>query len=391
MLSNQDILCFAPDASWHGLWRNRHQIMSRLARKNRVLFIEPAPYLRPVIHDIREKGARVLTKETLFSPMPNLWVYRSPNRYPLIGKSPLRQMAFALRKRHLRTTMTRLGMKNPILWVFRYNLGEMIGHLDEKLVIYHAVDEYAGYALEGLDPRARQLAQRIQAMEQRILQQADLVFVTSSTLLESKRPWNRNTYLVPNGVDYDHFARRPDHPPSDIAALPRPRIGYAGAINEKLDLELLEWVARQRPDWRVILVGPVLLQHPQRLANLQALPNVHFLGRKSLDELPAYMHSFDVCLMPYARNLWTENINPLKLYEYLAAGRPIVSTAIPAALDFRDVVWIADNREAFLQGIERALREDSPADAQLRQAIARQHTWDQRVETLSTIIQGHLT
>lgn len=392
MLSDQNIICLSPDPSWHHLWRNRHQIMTRLARKNRVLFIEPTPYLRPILAEVRKKGLRTLTERALFSPMENLWVYRTPNRYPISGKTPLRQATFALRKRHLRAVMARLGMDaSPILWIFRYDLGEMIGHLNEKMVIYHAVDEYAGYALEDADPQARQRVQRIMAMERRILQRADLVFVTSSSLLESKRPWNPNTFLIPNGVDYDHFAPPPQHLPADIASLPAPRIGYAGAINEKLDVALLDMLARQRPDWSLILVGPVLFKRQEMLSGLRALPNVHFLGRKSLDDLPAYMHSFDVCLMPYAHNLWTENISPLKLYEYLATGRPIVSTDIPAVQDFRDVVWIADNRKAFLQAVDQALSADTPQDAQRRQAVARENTWDQRVETLSSIIQGYLT
>ncbi|HEY81279.1 MAG TPA: glycosyltransferase family 1 protein [Anaerolineae bacterium] len=391
MLSHQDILCFAPDSSWHGLWRNRHQIMTRLARRNRVLFIEPAPYLRPVLTAAKQQGAQALREETLFSPMDNLWVYRSPSRYPISGRWPLREMTFALRKRHLRGIMSRLGMKRPILWVFRYDLGEMIGHLDEKLVIYHAVDEYAGYALEELDPQARARAQRIRAMERDLVQRVDLIFVTSPTLLESKRAWNPNIYLVPNGVDYHHFARPPRQTPADIAAIPRPRVGYAGAINEKLDLALLEALARERPDWNLVLVGPNLLKRPQALDALRALPNVHLLGRKSIDDLPAYMHSFDVCLMPYAHNLWTENISPLKLYEYLAAGRPIVSTAIPAVQDFRDVVQIVDNRAAFASMIEQILRQDAPEDARRRQALARRNTWSQRVEILSSIIQGYLT
>ncbi|HHB91260.1 MAG TPA: glycosyltransferase family 1 protein, partial [Anaerolineae bacterium] len=368
-----------------------HQIMTRLARRNRVLFVEPTPYLRPVMAEVRKRGLRALGERVFFAPQENLWVYRTPNRYPISGKPLLQQLTFALRKRHLRAILARLGMKRPILWIFRYDLGEMVGHLDEKLVIYHAVDEYAGYVLAESDPQRHVRAQRVRAMEQHLLQRADIVFVSAATLLEAKRRWNPNTFFVPNGVDYHHFAQPPARLPADIASLPPPRIGYAGAINEKLDLSLLAALARQRPDWSLVLVGPILFKRADALTALRALPNVHFLGRKPLAELPAYMHSFDVSLMPYAHNLWTENINPLKLYEYLATGRPIVSTDIPAVRDFRDVIRIADNREAFLQAVEEALIHDRAEDAQRRQAIARQHTWDQRVETLSSIIQGYLS
>ncbi len=391
MLSGENIVCFAPDPSWHHLWRNRHQIMTRLARKNRILFVEPTPYLRPVLADVRRQGIAALRRSTLFSPMENLWVYRSPNLYPISGKSPLRQLTFALRKGHLRRTLSRLDMKQPILWVFRYDLGEMIGHLDEKLVIYHAVDEYAGYVLSSPGPQRQEHARRIMRMERQVLQQADLVFVTSPRLRESKLAWNQHIYVVPNGVDYDHFSQPPQQLPKDILAAPPPRIGYAGAINEKIDIDLLETIARQRPDWSLVLVGPTLFKQPERLNVLRTLPNVYFLGAKSVEALPAYMHAFDVALMPYAHNLWTEHINPLKLYEYLATGRPIVSTGIPAVLEFRDVVRIEDNREAFVLAIDQALHETTPELSTKRQEVARQHTWNQRIETLSSIIQGHLT
>jgi glycosyltransferase involved in cell wall biosynthesis len=385
MLSGQNIVCFSPDPSWRHLWRNRHQIMTRLARRNKVLFIEPTPYLRPVV----QQGPRALLHSTFYSPMPNLWVYRSPNRYPISGKSPLSNLTFALRKRHLRRILARLNMANPILWIFRYDLGEMIGQLDEKLLIYHAVDEYAAYAL----PRGQQAAaqqQRIQHMERAILRRADLVFVSSHTLLTRKRPYNENIFFVPNGVDYEHFAARPAHLPDDAVAIPGPRIGYVGAINEKLDIDLLYAIARQRPRWQLLLTGPILFKEPKALTDLQALPNVHFLGRKRVTDLPGYMHACDVLLMPYAHTSWTENINPLKLYEYLATGRPIVSTGIPAVQNFRDVLAIEDNVEAFIRAIQRALEETDLQAIEQRRMTARHNTWDQRVATLSCIIQGFL-
>jgi len=389
MLSGQNILCFSPDLSWNHLWRNRHQIMTRLARQNKILFVEPTPYLRPVIQQTRQAGLKTLLHSAFYQPMPNLWVYRSANAWPISGKSPLSDITFALRKRQLRRTLARLGMEQPILWIFRYDLGEMIGHLDEKLVIYHAVDEYSAYALAD-DKNARAHRQRIREIEQDILRRADLVFVTSATLLETKRPYNANTYYVPNGVDYEHFATRPQQLPADVADIPGPRIGYIGSINEKIDLNLLAAIARKQPRWQILMVGPALFKQPEAIAPLQALPNIHFLGRKQVAELPAYMHACDVCLMPYAHNDWTANINPLKLYEYLATGRPIVATAIPAVQDFREVLYIEDNEEAFIQAIARAMTESSPAAIARRQRIARQNTWEQRVDTLSSIINGAL-
>ncbi len=388
MLSGQNIVCFAPDLSWNHLWRNRHQIMTRLARRNKIIFVEPTPYLRPVIQQTKQEGLRTLRHSVFYNPMPNLWVYRSANAWPISGKAPLGNITFALRKWQLRRALARLDMKRPILWVFRYDLGEMIGHLHEKLVIYHAVDEYSAYALAD-EKNAETHRQRIRQMEQDILGLADLVFVSSASLLQTKRPYNENAYFVPNGVNYEHFAA-PQQLPADVVAIPGPRIGYVGSINEKIDLSLLAAIARYRPDWRLLMIGPALFKKPDAIDALRALPNVHFLGRKQVSELPAYMHACDVCLMPYAHNAWTDNINPLKLYEYLATGRPIVSTNIPAVQDFRDVIHIADNEDAFIRAIVRAMAETSAEAIARRQRIARQNTWEQRVETLSSIIQAHL-
>jgi glycosyltransferase involved in cell wall biosynthesis len=389
MLSGQNIVCFSPDPSWHHLWRNRHQIMTRLARQNKILFVEPTPYLRPVLQAVRETGPRALFKSTFHQPMPNLWVYRSANAWPIAGKTPIRQLGFTLRRWQLRRILARLHMQNPILWVFRYDLGEMIGHLHEKLVIYHAVDDYAAYVLDDT-PQAEQHRQRIRALERHLLTQADVAFVSSATLLSEKQRYNENTFYVPNAADYHTFAAPPRQLPADIAAIPGPRISYVGAINEKLDVALLTAVARVRPDWHVVLVGPVQFKRAHALDALQALPNVHLLGAKPVSQLPAYMHASHVCLMPYAHNDWARNISPLKLYEYLATGRPVVATDIPAVQHLGNVLAIADNETTFIQAIQRALTEDTPAARAQRQALASQNTWEHRVDTLSSIISGFL-
>ena len=265
-------------------------------------------------------------------------------------------------------------MANPILWVFQYNLGEMIGRLDERLVIYHAVDEYSAYASGYADADRR--SQTIKDMEANAIAKSDMVFVTSPALYESKRHLHPSITLVENGVDYELFANpNPESSyPIDLLDIPHPLIGYVGVINEKLNLELLTTVARKQP----------------QLERLRSLPNVHLTGRKPVDLLPRYIHAFDVCLIPYKRNEWTRNISPLKLYEYLAAGVPIVSTGIPATEKFTDTVWLACDPDAFSQAISQALDADSPERRRKQQALAKDHTWDRRVEMLSTTIEAHL-
>jgi glycosyltransferase involved in cell wall biosynthesis len=388
MISGYNIVCFSPNR-WHGMWRNRQQIMSRLARRNKVLFVEPTGYFRDTVAAARSQGPKVLHTAALESPLPNLWLYRAPAYAPISGRSPLRDLTFAWRRYHLRRTLRRLGMSNPILWVFQYHLGEMIGQLDEQLSIYHAVDEYSAYA--DIDSPARR--QRIRRLEAAVIAQVDLVFVTSPALLASKSKLHPHVVLAPNGVDYTLFAtpQLNGRRPPALAHLASPIIGYIGAINEKLNLDLLLYSAQHHPDWNFVLVGPVLvsLQLPQ-LHTLQQLPNVHFLGQRPYQELPRFMHACDVCTIPYQRNEWTRNISSLKLYEYLANGAPIVSTDIPAAQEFAEVVHLAHDALSFDAALIQALQEATPEHRQRLRAIARQHTWEQRLEDISAAIAERL-
>ena len=338
MLTDQTLVCLAPER-WGGLWRNRHQLLTRVARHNRVLWVEPRPYLSDAVHALR---TRRLGEHTLAWPQPQhiqdgLFVYRDPLWLPLSGRTPLRQLTAWGRTRGLRAAVRRLGGgQAPILWLFRPDQGDVIGQCGEQMVIYHAVDEYAAYELEYQGDQAANRPGRVQAMEQAILRRADLVLVTSAPLLASKREFQPNTHLVPNGVDFAAFAAALAYPhaPAALASVPHPRLGFVGAINEKVDLHLLSALAAADRTWQIVLVGPVTLRY--NLDDLDALrsqPNVHFIGALPVAQVPHAIAACDVCLMPYKINPWTHHISPLKLYEYLAIGRPIVSTAIPAVTD----------------------------------------------------------
>ena len=393
MLEGQDILCFAVER-WEGVWHNRHQIMSRLARRNRVLFVEPRPYLRQAL-GLRPGGTAQppSDRQRLRHVGEGLYVYRPPRWAPLIGRQPLKALSDALRRRSLSRAMARLGMREPILWLFRPEQADVIGRYSERLLLYHAVDEYAAYEMEFVNEVGTARREAIVALERKILRRADLVIVTSPALLEAKRPFNPHTYLVRNGVDYAAFSAAladPSPPPEDIAALPQPVIGYVGVINEKIDLGLLRDVAQAHPDWSLALIGPVTQRfHREQLAWLE-LPNVHFLGLKPVTELPRYVAACQVCLMPYKINEWTRHIDPLKMYEYLAAGRPVVSTAIPSAQAFAPPLRLAHDVPSFVRQVEAALVETDDAQREGFRRLAAQHTWEARVEQLSAHIEAAL-
>jgi len=386
MIAGETILCFAPDP-WDDIWRNRHQIMSRLARQNLVIYAEPRPYLRQVWAGLRSGAIRPWGgRPRLRKALDNLHVYTPPLWAPISGREPLASLFARLRRRDLRAAMRRLGAGRPILWLVRPDQADVIGQFGEKACVYQIVDDYAGYG--GLSPERRTA---FLERERRLIERADLVFVTSPALMESKGRHNPRTYLVPNAVDYEAFSRALEDPslPADLEALPRPRVGYVGALNDKVDYALLRDLARARPDWSVVLVGPWAVREDASSFDLRREANVHFLGKKDVALVPHYVKGLDICLMPYKLNEWTRSIDPLKMYEYLAAGRPVVSTPIPAAMAFSRWVSVADG-EHFAEAVQAAMAQDDEAARAERRRVAAQHSWEARVEFIASQLAAFL-
>ncbi|HIE47600.1 TPA: glycosyltransferase family 1 protein, partial [Candidatus Bipolaricaulota bacterium] len=367
MLAGQNILCFATDR-WSSIWRNRHQIMSRLARTNRVLYVEPYTYpaneaLKALVK-LQERGAQ------LEHIADNLWVYQHPTWGFISRWAILDQLGLRLRVLALRQVLKKLQMESPILWVVDPRHRNMVGHFKESLVCYHVVDNYAAAPWRSAQARAV-----MEAEERFMLSVADLVLVTSPTLLADKKRHNSNVHLVRNAVDYAQFAAAMkgfNAPPQDMAAIPSPIIGYVGAVNNKLDYKLLDTIARAKPSWSFVLVGP-LSNQPDSAAWQFAQdhpPNVYLLGQREVTEVPYYIQACQVCLLPYRRDNYTKSINSLKLYEYLACEKPIVATDIPIAREHSHVVYIAKDVADFVRKLERALEPINPERRALQRSIA---------------------
>lgn len=392
MIEGHDILCFAP-GPWDDIWRNRHQLMTRLACANRVLYVEPWPELRPTLRRLRraQAGLHDLQPPHLRRISHGLAVFRPATWAPRSTRMPLRAVTNTVYMASLRRAIHTLDFHSPILWLFLPEMDMFVGRFGEKLVLYHVVDEYSGYTGISAEwqPTLRQA-------EERLAHRADLVVVTSPELLERKKGLNPNTVLVPNAVDYQSFAAacsagRPL--PEELADCPRPIAGYVGAINDKLDLALLVRTATEASRWTLVLVGPTTVQSEtglQALGQLRALPNVKFVGARPVDEVPRYVAACDVCLLPYRIIEWTKHIDSLKLYEYLACAKPVVATDVPAARRAGFGVEIAPPMETLTAAMEHALRSDTADLRQRRQDVAKQNTWDIRVEQLSGAIENTL-
>jgi glycosyltransferase involved in cell wall biosynthesis len=374
---------------WTDVWRNRHHIMSRLAKDNRVLFASPPFYVRSVSQNLLSRNA----PHTGLSSVSNgLYTYIPPKWLPFSYRhSKLTETLKQFRLWHMKKTMHRLEMRQPILYIWYPSLVDVVGHLDESLIVYHCYDEYASFT----DQTKAEAAEIIE-QEERLLRRADIVFASSEELGERKRRFNSNTHVVRNAVDYPLFAaaRSPTTKvPEDLREIPGPIIGCVSAVTHYVDVDLLHKVFAKRSDWSFVFIG-----NPETPSSEQGrlwtafkkLPNVHFLGRRELHELPSYLRGFDVCAMPY---LITDNVlacDPLKMYEYLASGKPVVSMPLPLISDLKAVISFARDAAEWGAAIENALNENSLETAEERQAVARQNTWDQRAAFISAKLANEL-
>lgn len=391
MLTGQQILCFGPDP-WGSIWQDKPGLLRALARHNLVVYFEPRVHLPDVWRDLRagRVGWRDLRRPRLERVAENLYVYHHPLYAPISGREPLRTPLRWLREGLWWEALRRLGVKRPILWLYLPGMVDLVGRFGEKLLVYFVVDEYAAYP--ELKP---EVAAAMRCREEALLRRADVVFTTAATLRDERLLLNPHTYWVPNAVDFAAFAAAlaaPGPEPVLMASLPRPRLGVVGSIGSKVDLDLLAAVARARPEWSLALVGPVARgADASKLASLRSLPNVHLLGAVAPAEVPRVMRACDVGLIPYVLSAETRHVNPLKVYEYLAVGLPVVSTPLPNLAVPPEMARTAGTPEAFIAAVEAALAEaGDEALAMRRRAYASRQTWDARAEEISRRIEEAL-
>lgn len=385
MLKGEDILCIST-ADWDNIaWTNKQHIMSRLSKTNRILYIESLGLRQPTIKkkDILRilkrikdwfKGPRMINE--------NLYVY-SPIILPLHKIKIIQKINYLLLYLTLKLLLKKLGFKHPILWTYSPPIASLIGKLNEKLVIYHCVDELSA------TPRIPTCA--ILKMEEELLKKADLVFTTSKSLYESKKVFNPNTYYLPNVADVNHFmtALEDLSLPQDIANIKHPIIGFIGnLVSYKVDFELIRYLAISHPEWSIVLIGDVAeVENKDRIEKLALTPNIFMLGGKRYSLLPSYIKTFDVCILPNRINEYTKNMFPMKFFEYLATGKPIVLTQLLALNEYNDICYIAKDKDEFVQYIEKALKEDDLELKQKRIETAKKNNWEIRIEEMSKLIE----
>jgi glycosyltransferase involved in cell wall biosynthesis len=381
-----DFLSFSGDY-WDGPRHNRHYFCEELSKSHRVLFCSPPFYIVKLIEQL---GRHTLSRSGVHRRRPNLVNY-VPSKFLFTNHRWPGLNEWTKRRRHqqIRELMRRESFDRPILLLWHPMFREMIGRFDESLVVYYVYDQYSGYA-------GGAGATHTDPAEVELLERADVVFVLSKELYETKKGFARNIHHLPNSVDFELFSRARDTStpvPADLAAIKGPRVGYIGTMNEKLNVPLLEHIADKRADWSVVLVGRENYQpgrERDRFNALVARENVHWLGARPYDSVPAYIKGLDVCMMCYVINDWTFFGDPSKMHEYLASGKPTVATGLSAIKEFSTVIDIPETFDGWVDAIDRGLRETDTAMRDRRIETARQNSYPFRVESAVGIIRDAL-
>lgn len=369
---------------WDDPLQNPQQIALQLAHRYRVLFVEPSPsyiYLRDPKRNQRWLRVAQRPREVA----DGLYVYSPPPMLPLKTQAPLLNwLSQQWVRPFVSWALASLGMANPVLLTFVPHLHAVLGSYNESLVCYYCVDDM-GTLSKLINPRG------MADYERHLLDRADLVFTTSKALQGKFSQRHKRVYLFPNGTDpdlYAHALAPKTVIPPIVADLPHPVLGFSGVSDFRLDQDLIEEVARQRPEWPFVFVGPVRTSFKA----LERLPNVRFVPNQPVSELPAYFKAFDVALIPYALVPMVMSIYPTKLNEYLAAGLPVITSMLPELVDCPDnIVCRVSGAEAFISAVERLWpTRNDPTQIAARVAYASQNSWAHRATGIADLIDSCL-
>lgn len=364
---------------WGLPWMTPHHVLPRLARYFQVAWVNPP-------HEWREIPDRLAKGRQPFCDIPSPWfhVYVPEIWLPRFYRPEwLARLTSSQRIKAARRLLTKRGCKKIIVYIWHHKFEDALTEIPFDCSCYHIDDEYSFSAGEySLDPQ-----------EARVIRSVDEVFAISPGLLERKGNINPHTTFTPEGVDFSAYATAVDMP-NDLSFIPLPRIGYTGVLKKQLDWPLLIELAKKHAAWSFVFVGPEAPHQEvgRAIQTMKQLGNVYFLGTKSAQELAAYPQHFDVCLMPYRVDRYTDSIYPLKLHEYLASGRPVVSAPIRSLRDFTHVIELANTVGEWSDALARALdpSERSPDRVGARRNVARQYDWSVLIRQISRKLCGRL-
>lgn len=329
-LHDVDLLCFS-HLRWGFVFQRPNHLLSRFSKHQRVFFIE-----EPIFHDGAERFHIENYNENLYVVTPHL-------QHGLNAEDVQKRL-----QKMISSLILQMQVKRYYSWYYTPMALPFTNHLNPELVIYDCMDELSAFKFA--PPELMQY-------EKQLFTKADIVFTGGHSIYESKKNAHHNIYSFPSSIDKHHFgiARRMKTEPEDQKNIPHPRFGFFGVIDERFDIDLIDAVAKARPEWQFVLLGPVVKIDPATLPNYA---NIHYLGGKKYDELPGYIAGWDIAMIPFAMNESTKFISPTKTPEYLAAGKPVISTPIRDVVSpygNNNLVHIVSTAEEFIAAAETEL------------------------------------
>ncbi len=362
VFESYDLVCLS-HLRWDFVYQRPQHLMCRFAKNRRVFFVEESIFTDEPTH------LKISPREyNLTVVVPHIWHSDRDTKNVEEIERELLDEFFSKRQ-----------IKDFVLWFYTPMAMSFAAHLKPQAVVYDCMDELSGFKFA---PSA------LLENEAKLFQKADLVFTGGQSLYEAKKDKHKSVHAFPSSIDAAHFkqARNITDEPIDQKQIPHPRFGYCGVIDERLDTKLLAKIAILRPDWQFIMIGPVVKISDK---DLPRRANIHYLGGKNYQELPAYMAGWDVALMPFALNDSTRFISPTKTPEYLAAGKPVVSTAIRDVVrpyGEMNLVFIASTAEEFVAACEKALRENQTEKLPQVDTFLTQNSWDKTWSQMASLI-----
>lgn len=384
MLKGHDIIVFSDDWGRHPF--SCQHIMKHLLPYNRILWVNTIGMRSPrlSLYDLKRSIEKIKSfrKKAASVALPHNLTVINPFMLPF-GNRFVRELNRKSVVKSVLDSMGKLNFCNPIVLTTLPNAADYLGAFGEILSVYYCVDEFSEWPGVNIN--------LVKNMERKLLDQVGLVVAVSDALCQSKHPANNTmVHLLTHGVDVEHFRKASTRcTGQDVQAImghiKSPIIGYFGLFDKRSDQDILEAILAKHPDWSVVIIGNTQIS----LERLSKYPNFYLLDPVSYEELPAYVSFFQVCILPYVRNTLTDNINPLKLKEYLATEKPVIATALPEVVKFKSWVCVAKNADDFVLKTELIL-QSPPPDAKTLASLLGPESWQAKAEQLSTWIEEAL-
>ncbi|TVM04335.1 MAG: hypothetical protein CV087_00110 [Candidatus Brocadia sp. WS118] len=373
------IICFSHLGWDRNLFQRPQQLMLRFSKRFNVLYVSGHSFRQIFIDLFRRK------KIHSYHVTDNLAVY-SPFALPPIRKysSLIIRLNKILLSFLVKRRLKRLKFKDPILWIYHPRYIHTIGEFKEELIVYDCMDDFTSL-LSAYEDRERNAGN-----EEALLKKADMVFAGGYSIANLKRDSRERIHVFPSAVEIDHFKNALSDDlilPDDIKNIPHPILGYWGAIDERVDHDLLKKLAIKHPEWSIVLLGPIVRHNAGDFSYLHEIKNIFWLGPKDYSLLPSYAKSFDVCLIPFVLTREGRSLSPTKTLEYLATGKPVVSTPVTDVVRFYDsVIGIADGPDEFGMAVLRCMKEDNTSMKQKRINFTRNRSWEDTVDNMEKLI-----